>query len=286
MNCNLACHLIDDYLENELNSRDRQRLEAHLAQCPRCRRELNRRPVFERSMRRGLAVSVQPLHLSPDVSTRIVEAAQGSLRRAIWSRRVMSTVRGVSSSIAVLLMLVGLYFLVTRSPLPPELQALNLFARDKLPLAELGLVRLLPEKRLALSESHPVTLSTTNQPNARSTAPSSISFSNDDLVIEPWDMEPGQPFTMTLFVHSNLPQPLDRVRMDLDISGPAGYYRFALAVEGPFPHHGVSIVRVTSDLLADPCQDKYLVSPTDIFGSSGVYTVRVTLFNPVLSSDS
>ena len=97
-------------------------------------------------------------------------------------------------------------------------------------------------------------------------------------------MQPYDPFALTVFLESDLSQPLDSIRLDLDISGPSGFYRFGLAVKGPLPAPGVSIFRVTPELLADACQEQYLMAPVDLFGAPGVYTLRVTLFDPVVAS--
>jgi hypothetical protein len=97
-------------------------------------------------------------------------------------------------------------------------------------------------------------------------------------------MRPHVPFTMTVLLQSDLPQPLETVHLDLDISGPTGFYRFGLAVEGPLPAQGVSILRVTPELLAEPCEEQYLIAPTEVFSLPGVYTLRVTLSDPVVAS--
>jgi hypothetical protein len=93
-------------------------------------------------------------------------------------------------------------------------------------------------------------------------------------------MQPGSTFTITALLHSELPQPLDAARVDLDISGPSGYYQFPLVIKGPLPAHGVSVLRVTSDALVGLCQEKYLISPAEIFRFPGDYMVRVILFSP------
>jgi hypothetical protein len=269
MNCDIACHLIDDYLENRLSQRDRQYLERHLFHCPRCAEELYRRPVFERDVRQALAASVRPLHLSPVVSTRIVEAAQNTFHRALWFRGAGLGLRVTSAGVMVALLLVGLLSLLGHIPVPLRLQPVTLF----------------PASKLLLSDQHPVTLITGNEPAPRNTTSATISLSQSDLLVEPLDLNTGEPFTMTIFLHSDVPRPLDAVRLDLDISGPSGYYRFALIVKGPLPAHGVSILRITPDLLNASCQEQYLISPTDVFGVPGVYAVRVTLFSPVVSSE-
>ena len=267
MNCDLACHLIDDYLENRLSQRDHHRLEEHLSRCSRCAEELHRRPAFERDVKQALATSVRSLYLSPAVSTRVIQAAQNSFCRGVWLNGVGMALRVTASTVIIALLLVGLFSLLGHIPVPSQLRPITL----------------LPASKLSLSEQHPVTLSTGNQPVPRSTAASTVLLANGDLLIEPLDLHPGKPFTMTVFLHSDLPRPLDTVHLDLDISGPERYYHFALAVKGPLPTHGISIVRITPDLLASLCHEQYLIPSTDIFGVPGVYTVRVVLFNPVVA---
>jgi hypothetical protein len=75
------------------------------------------------------------------------------------------------------------------------------------------------------------------------------------------------------------------MHLDLDIDGPTGSYRFGLSFRGPLPAEGMSIFRVTPELLAKPCEERYLMSPTDIFSVPGAYTIRATLLNPVVVSD-
>jgi hypothetical protein len=268
MNCDLAGRLIDDYLENRLSQRDSHQLEKHLSRCPHCADELRRRPAFERDLRRALAASVRPLSLSSDASTRIVESAEDSLHRAVWSRRATLTFRLMSGAVAAALVLVALYALLGRIPVSSQFK----------PIA------LLPANKLAVSDSNLDTLSVRDQPVPRLTTASTISLPRASLLVEPRDMRPSLPFTMTLLLQSELPQPLETVRLDLDISGPTGFYRFGLAVKGPLPAQGVSILRVTPDLLAEPCEEQYLIAPTDVFSLPGVYTLRVTLFDAVVAS--
>lgn len=268
MNCDLAGCLIDDYLEDGLSRRDRHQLEKHLAHCPHCADELRRRPTFERDLRQALAASVRPLSLSSDARMRIIESAEESLNRAVWSHRATLTFCLMSGAVAAALVLVALFALAGRIPVPSQLK----------PIA------LLPANKLTLSDSNPDTLSVVDQPVPRLTATSTTSLPRASLLVEPRDMRPHLPFTMTVLLQSDLPQPLETVRLDLDISGPTGSYRFRLAVKGPLPAHGVSIFRVTPDLLADLCEEQYLIAPTDVFGLPGVYTLRITLFDPVVAS--
>ena len=59
MNCELACHLIDNYMENQLSRYDSLRLERHLSDCSGCTEELRIRPDLERTIQRALTASVQ-----------------------------------------------------------------------------------------------------------------------------------------------------------------------------------------------------------------------------------
>ena len=268
MNCDLAGCLIDDYLENGLSQRERHQLEVHLARCPLCADELRRRPALERDLRRALAASVRTLSLSPDATTRIVESAEQSLHRAVRSHRAILTFRLMSGAVAAALVLVSLFALAGRIPVPSQLK----------PIA------LLPANRLILSDDAPDTLSVGEQPAPRLTATSAQTLPRTSFIVEPRDMRPNLPFTMTVLLQSDLPQPLATVHLDLDINGPTGFYSFGLLVKGPLPAHGVSIFRVTPDLLAESCEEQYLIEPTDVFGQPGVYTLRVTLSDPVVAS--
>jgi hypothetical protein len=265
MNCDLAGRLIDDYLETGLGQRDRHQLEKHLACCRRCAAEFRSRPAFDRDMRCALTASVRPLKLSSEASERIVAAAEQSLHRAIWSHRAILTFRVMTGAVAAALLIVGLFALTGHIPVPSHLR----------PIA------LLPASMLRFSDSQPVTLFAGDQPTPRHKVASTTSLPVASLLVEPRDLHPYQPFTMTVLLQSDLSHPLETVRLDLDISGPTGFYSFGLAVKGPLPAHGVSIFRITPELLAEPCREQYLISPTDVFSLPGVYTLRMTLFDPV-----
>ena len=268
MNCESAGRLIDGFMQDELNQRDRNRMEEHLARCPRCASELRKYPALEREVRRALAASVRPLYLSADVSSRILQVSEESLNRAGRAHRAMLTVRIASGAVAVLLVAVALLALLGRIPVPSNLKP----------------VSLLPAKRLLPSEPELDTVFDAGQPIPRMATPT-LSQVDASLLIEPRDLHPGESFTMTVYVQSALPEPMETVHLDLDISGPTGFFRFELSFDGPLPAEGMSIFRVTPDLLAQPCEDRYLMSPTDIFGVPGAYTIRVTLLNPVAVSD-
>jgi len=268
MNCDLALSLIDDYIEHGLSQRDCMLLEKHLARCIRCAEEWRRRPFFERDVRQALVSSVGPLYLSSDASTRIVQAASKSLNRAARTQRTRRTLQLLGGAVATVLVLVGFLFLV-----------------GDLPVTSHGRpVALLPASRLILSRAGFDTLLPAEQPAPRLTASSHVSLPKASLLVEPWRMQPEEPFTMTVLLQSDLPQPLETLRMDLDITGPTGFYTFGMAVKGPLPAHGVSVFRVTPDLLVEPAQEQYLMAPSDVFRLPGVYTLRLTVSDPVFSS--
>jgi hypothetical protein len=50
------------------------------------------------------------------------------------------------------------------------------------------------------------------------------------------------------------------------------------------PAQGISILRLTPELLANTCQEQYLIEPTDVFSMAGTYNVRLTLSDAVVSS--
>lgn len=268
MNCDLVVRLLDDYFEDGLNQRDRYLVEKHLARCPRCAGEQRRRPAFDRQVRQALTDSVRPLVLSSDASTRIVQSAEASLHRAVRAHRTHLAFRLVGGAVAIALLLVGVFSLMGRIPGP----------------LRFPLVSLLPENKLILSDSRSATLTTGDRPAPRHTVTSATSLPVASFLMDPRNMRPNDPFTMTVVLHSDLSQSLESVRLNLDVTGPTGYYHFGLAVQGPLPAQGVSIFRVTPEVLAKPCQEQYLIAPTDVFSLPGVYTVRVTVFDPVVAS--
>ena len=264
MNCELADRLLDGFMQDELNQRDRNRMEEHLATCPRCASELRQYPALEREVRRALAASVRPLYLSADVSGRIVQASEESLSRAGRTHRAVLTVRITSGVLAALLVTVALLALLGRIPVPANLKP----------------VSLLPAKRLLSTEPELDAVLDAGQPIPSMATPT-LSQLDASMLIEPRDFHPRESFTMTVYVQSALAEAMKTVRLDLDITGPTGFYRYELSFDGPLPAEGMSIFRVTPDLLAQSCEERYLMSPTDMFAIPGAYTIRVTLLNPV-----
>lgn len=268
MNCESAERMLDDYLHDQVSQRDRDRLEKHLAGCSKCARELRRRPALERQMRRALAASVQPLYVSADVSSSIVRASEESLMRADRARRTLHTARAIAGALAVLLVTIGLLALLGRIPVSSSLKPVSLLPAKRLPPAGSELEAGSGQHRLLPLMETPT-----------------LSQMEANLLIEPHEMHAREPFTMTVYVQSDMPEPLDAIDLDLDINGPAGHYRFELSFGGPLPAEGTSVFRVTPDLLARPSEERYLMSPTEIFAVPGTYTIRATLLYPVAASE-
>ena len=264
MNCDLAGSLIDDYLENRLGQRERHQVEKHLARCAHCANQLRKRPALERDLRRALASTVHPLYLSAEAQTAVLWAAEQSMHRAKRARRVTLGFQASVAVTAAVLLMIGLFALLGQIPVPSGLKPTVLFPRNNLPL----------------SEPEPVSIPLAGQPNAQLVAPADA-LPRASLVVEPTEMGPGDSFTMTVWLESEQLEALETVCLDLEIAGPTGFYRFDLAVSSPLPIHGVSIFEVTSELLAEACQEQYLISPMDMFAVPGVYTIRVTLLYPV-----
>jgi hypothetical protein len=112
-----------------------------------------------------------------------------------------------------------------------------------------------------------------------------LSFGTDVGLVDPVLLQPSEPFTITLSLENELSAPLGDAQFDLDITGPTGYYRFPLAVEGPLAAGDVTVLEIEPQVLAETCQEKYLISPTDIFRTPGIYVVRVVLYSPVVPID-
>jgi hypothetical protein len=256
---------MDDLLDNALSQRKRELLEEHLGRCPRCLRELRQRPTFERGIRRALATSVQPLSLPSAFSSGLVHAAEKSLRRARQAQRARLVAQVSLGSAALCLLAVGLLFLTGSIPVPARLQPVSLF----------------PAKQASLTERAARMDAALDQPvKWVEEEPAAVTPSQVSMIIDPYVMRPHQEFTVTLFLWSAESQPVDAVTLELDVTGPTGYYHFNLALQEPLPSRGVSVLKVTPELLEELCRERYLVAPTDIFAATGVYNVRVTMTKP------
>jgi hypothetical protein len=262
MNCDQAGRLVDDYLAGNLSQREKTQFEAHLRNCARCAQELRRWPALERSLRRGLATSVQPLSLSAAASARLVHAAGESLQKAKRSERAARVLRMVTGAAVLALLLVGILFLSGDLTVPSQLKPVALSPAGRLTSADLQAPTLPPDEGPVLAD---IEVTRESLPRA-------------SMLFEPRQMRPRDPFTITVFLESNTSHPLESIQLDLDVSGPTGYYRFDLAIEGPLPAQGVSILRLTPDLLAKTSQEQYLIAPSEVFSIAGAYDLRLTLF--------
>lgn len=274
MNCERAGHLVDDYLGDNLSQRERVLFEEHLMDCARCGQELRSWPAFEHGLRRALATSVQPLSLSPEASARLVVAAEESLHKARRAERAAHLARTMMAAAALVLLLVGVLFITGDIPIPSQLKPVALFPDKELPLADLPAPTELPNDGPVLA----------NSPVLADSAAIRDSLPHASVLFEPRKMHPRDPFTITVFLESDLSRPLESLRLDLDVDGPTGYYTFDMAVKGPLAGRGVTILRLTPDLLAETCEERYLIAPTDVFSDAGTYNIRLTLFDAVVDS--
>jgi hypothetical protein len=238
MSCDLAGHLMDDYLEDDLSDHDRQRLEKHLSSCPDCAQELRDRLTFERSVRQALMTSVQHIQLAPEASKGVFRAVENSAPRPAWVDVAGEFARMIPGLAATGLLLVAVLFVLGRIPMPSRVQ------RVVLPLASR------PTEALAPS----------------------------GLIVEPPRIHPGDLFTVTLPIEGALFQDVRTIRGNLTIDGPTGQYSFVFDVPGPVPASGGVVVQVTPAVLAGPCRRQYEMSPAELLRAPGLYSFRVALF--------
>ena len=99
------------------------------------------------------------------------------------------------------------------------------------------------------------------------------------LLLDPGLLRTGDPFTTTLLVRNEQEQSLSVSQVNLDITGPQRSYHFELTVSEPLPGDRVSALRITPGSLAEASRERYQVSPSEIIGGPGAYTIRVTLFH-------
>jgi hypothetical protein len=237
MSCDLTGHLLDDYLDNQLGQRDRQRLESHLSVCPRCTDELQERLAFERTLRHALTSAVQHLQLTPDLSRRVLWALDNNARQPMWQSYATRAAQVMAGVAVATLLLAGMFLLLGRVPTSSGIQPVSF------------------------------------PPAGRSF----LSLDRGDIFVEPEALRPGDLFTVTVPIDDRRLRPLDMLYCDLDIRGPTGRYRYGLAVRGPLPEHGTVILQVTPGLLASPSQERYNMAVQDILSMPGVYHLRVTL---------
>jgi len=278
ISCDRANRLLDDYLEYRLGKRDRQRVETHIAQCPRCAKELRARPALEHQVRLALGTSVQSVCLSPDAGARIIEAAQASVRRGIWLNRAMVAGRLLAGAASIVLLVAGLAYLLSRAILPwtEEPFSISRATQPPLPAAEMVWDAVLEPGELHAGESLPASPAGSGQGEQGQP----LTYA---LVLDPRLLHTGQPFTTTMLIRNEQEQPLAVSQVNLDIEGPQHSYHFELSVADPLPGERVSALRITPDSLAEASQERYQVSPGYFINMPGVYTIRVTLFHAAIA---
>jgi hypothetical protein len=275
MKCEQVRRLIDNYLENQLGQYDRRQLESHMASCSSCFEEFRRQSAIDRAIGQALNAAVQHQALSSEASARIVRQVQDTARPRVWPHHALLALRIMTTLVTAVLVVLGVFFLLERVPTPVGSRPITLLPVIQLALSELNPISMTPTNQPTLSESQSLSLSAGEQP--------ALTLRKGGVRIEPPRLHPNDPFTITLILHNNLPEPVANARVDLEVSGPSGYYSFPLTVEGPLPAPGVSVLRVTPANLEAICEKQYLISPTEMFEAPGVYTVRVTLFSPVFA---
>jgi len=288
MSCDRVCCLLDDYLEYRLSKRDRQRLETHLVYCPQCAKELRTRPVLDHQTRLALGTSVQPLRLSPDASTRIIRAAQKSVRRGIWLNRAMSAGRVLAGAVSAILLVAGLLYLLSRTTLPWTQEPLFSSTATQLPPPPSELVwdAVLEPRELDPGESFAPTQPEDDTVGSGPARPSNGSQPlTYGLQLEASLLQIGEAFTTTVLVLNEQDQPLTVSQVYLDIEGPQHSYHFELAVSDPLPAERASALRITPDSLAEASQKRYQISPDEIIDVPGIYIIRITLFPAVTVPD-
>ena len=269
MNCGVAGHLMDGYLENTLSAYERQRFEAHLASCPGCRAEMHGRSSLDRAIGEALTAAVHDRVPAASATAATIRSAQGALRRSLWSRRVGLTFQVMAAAAALALVMVGVLWWQAGIPIPSTIGPIPVARIKQFIITEVSPTSKTPVEGLGLLD-----------PDSRvypANPEVGLSLTRGESLVEPAKLHPGEPFTVTALLESTLPQPLDSAHIELGIDGPTGYYDFALVVRGPFQAQSVSVLEVTSEDLAVPCREKYLQAPTDIFRQPGRYVVRVAL---------
>ena len=272
MNCTVAHQVMDSYLENRLSRYERQRLETHLLSCATCAEEMGSRSSLERAIGQALSAVVQHRVLPPGATAEMIEGAQAAVRRSLWSKRIGLSLQIVTASAAVALVVFGLVLWQAGIPISSTIDRIPLAPVRQFFATEISPASDLPVETLPFLDPQPVSFSSETQ--------AGLSLTRGESLVQPAGLRPGERFTITALLESELPQELDSVHLELGITGPTGYFDFTLVVRGPFRAQSVSVLQVTPAELARPCQEKYLVAPTDIFGLPGRYLVRVALSIP------
>jgi hypothetical protein len=244
MNCDLACGLMDEYLDDRLSHRDRERIEEHLNRCLRCRQELESRLAFDDLVRHRLTAAVSSLQLPRESTHRIIQAAQRSTQRALWSKRLVAGGQVALGVAAVILLMVGLIYSLGRVPTP--LQG--------------------------------------SQVEVAGPKETRVQRQQDAVWIEPPRLYAGEPFTVTLRLRNETSQPLDGGLVVFSLkraeaTGPE--YRFAIPLGEVLQPDERWEVELTPQNLRPVCLREYQIEPAELLAEPGVYSFRVT-FQPAV----
>jgi hypothetical protein len=239
MSCDQACSLMDEYLENRLSLRDQERIKEHVVRCPRCRQELEGRQAFDHQLRYRLSASVSGLQLSREAGHRIVQAAERSARRALWSRWLIAGGQIALGLAMVIALMVGLIYALGRVPTPLEEAQVEVAA---------------PEDTGALQQQ-------------------------DSIWFEPTPLRAGDPFSVTLRLRNQTNHPLSEGVVTLSLKrvvGGGSGYRFSIPVDVSLGPGEGGEVQLTPRDLRPVCLQVYQIEPRDLLAEPGVYSYRVT----------
>jgi len=266
-------------MEYRLSNRERLRLEAHLAQCPDCTKELRARPALERRLSVALGTAVQPLRLSPEAGARIIRSAQTNVRRGIWLNRALTTGQVLAGTVSILLLVAGLAYLLNRTVLPWTQKPL--FEATQAPPVPIAWDAVLTPHDLDPGQTFaPIQAEPGPDPSSAQSQP--VTYG---LELAPGPLHSGEPFTTTVLIRNEQDRPLPVSQVNLDIEGPQQSFHFELTVSDPLPADTISVLRITPGALAEATLERYQVTPAQILSTPGLYTIRVTLFHPAIGSD-
>ena len=108
---NTSCDQLDDYLADSLADGERARFEAHLANCPVCRKEVEHQRIIDRLLVQG----TEQFDPVPPSLVDFIESAIQSRQRL----RMVRLAWGLSTAAAIIL-LVGLWSVSQRDGFSPE----------------------------------------------------------------------------------------------------------------------------------------------------------------------
>lgn len=123
------------YLDGELSERERARVEAHLADCPRCQAELEELQALQDEVGATYDAALSPIELSYAATQRIRERLQQAAERPGWwwqLRRNWGMLAQAALALVMIVAFVGTYQMVN-VPLAQPQQALVLGQRELAP---------------------------------------------------------------------------------------------------------------------------------------------------------